>query len=368
MTGLRALLWNPIVAKEVFSRMRSWRSAAVIAAYLATLSTAAYLAYRPYGGSIGGIDEARRLSLAGTAVFSAVGGTVLGLVALIVPGLVGSTISGERERQTLDLLLCTPVRPARIVIGKLVSSLLFVLLLVVASAPVFAVVFLLGGVSAGQVVEVLLVCLVTAVIVGSLAMLCSVLMRRGATAIVAGYVLTALLLALPNLTPLFAPARPTTGYTGYVPLGGGASGPGGSAAMGGGIVTAPGAPRQGPAVKGQIPSGVSYGGFSSVAVARGGTDVPWPALMSPVTTGVVTLGAVSSSQSSIDCGAGQYCGGAATRDILSDGPFAGWHAWEVMILADLALAGLVLTLSVLILRGRLPRALRRQLVAPAGPA
>ena len=88
-----------------------------------------------YDADIGSSGNIVGLGSTGAQVFRALAGVVMATVALVVPGLVGPTISGERERQTLNLLLVTPLGPARIVLGKLVAALAFVVLLVIACLP-----------------------------------------------------------------------------------------------------------------------------------------------------------------------------------------------------------------------------------------
>jgi len=45
------------------------------------------------------------------------------LLALMVPSFASGTISGEKERQTLEMLLASPMRPGAIVMGKLLAAL-----------------------------------------------------------------------------------------------------------------------------------------------------------------------------------------------------------------------------------------------------
>src|SRR5438093_9090140 len=59
------------------------------------------------------------------------------LLAFITPALTAGAISGERERQTLDLLFVTPIAPFSIIWGKLLASMSFVALLLIISYAVF---------------------------------------------------------------------------------------------------------------------------------------------------------------------------------------------------------------------------------------
>ena len=79
-----------------------------------------------------------------------------------------STISQEKDRRTFLLLLLTDLRNHEIVLGKLFGSLLQILLLLAGSAPIFALLILLGGVEPTQIVDAMLVLATTALAAGSL--------------------------------------------------------------------------------------------------------------------------------------------------------------------------------------------------------
>ncbi len=179
-----AVTWNPIVSKELRSRMRGWHAFALLTGYLCVIGGLGWIVYDSDIGSSGNIVG---LGSTGAQVFRALAGVVMATVALVVPGLVGPTISGERERQTLDLLLVTPLGPGRIVLGKLIAALAFVVLLVIACLPLFSVAFLLGGVGIAEVLEVVAFTLVGAITIGALSMLISVLLRRVSSATVVSY-------------------------------------------------------------------------------------------------------------------------------------------------------------------------------------
>lgn len=60
------------------------------------------------------------------------------LLMFIVPAVTASAISGERERQTLDLMLTTRMSAGQIVTGKLLSALSTLFLLILSSFPAVA--------------------------------------------------------------------------------------------------------------------------------------------------------------------------------------------------------------------------------------
>jgi hypothetical protein len=91
----------------------------------------------------------------------------------------------EREKQTLELLVVTPITSVAIVLGKLLSALVYVWLLIAASIPLTAVVFLYGGVGPEDVLRGYLVLVVIALGLGAFGLFCSSLVKRtqAATAI-----------------------------------------------------------------------------------------------------------------------------------------------------------------------------------------
>lgn len=355
MSTVRAALWNPIVAKELRSRMRSWRVAAVLAGYLTIVGAVGYAAYT---NTVDNATDVQQLGSAGRTVFDALAAAVMVFVAVLVPGLVGGAVSGERERQTLDLLLCTPVRPARIILGKLVSSLAFVVLLLVASVPLFSAVFMLGGVSLSEVLVVTLIGFVTAVTLGGLAMLCSVALRRTTSSTVSSYVLTLLIMVIPLLVGLLlAGPNSAVGFTAT---------PGGISPTP--FVTAPS--FSGP-VSGAL---IARGGVgTSQAGGAAGAHRPAVELFSPATALAVTLAARSQPGACANFGPvpfGQPCAppsSVVAGDVLASGLFGGWREWQVFVLLDALVAALAVVASVVLLRGGGPLRVRRRGREEPGP-
>ena len=67
-------------------------------------------------------------------------------VMFLIPSFTAGSIAGEREKQTLDILLTTTLTPGEIIMGKLMSSISMVFLLVVSSLPIISIVFTIGGI------------------------------------------------------------------------------------------------------------------------------------------------------------------------------------------------------------------------------
>lgn len=164
------------------TRLRGGRAPLTIALFLVALGAVSALFLTIASSESEGLSP--RLGLILFTVLSII---ELGLITLSVPAQTSGAISGERERQTLDLLLVTQLTPWRIVMGKLYASLSYTLLLVVASLPIFSLLFFFGGVSTAQLVQVLLIWLATAFLLGSIGIWLSTLIRRTTVATMLGY-------------------------------------------------------------------------------------------------------------------------------------------------------------------------------------
>ncbi len=120
------------------------------------------------------------------------------MISILAPASTAGTISGERERQTLDLLAVTPISSVAIVVGKLLSSLTWVFVLITASIPVAALVFVYGGVAPDDLLRGYLMLFVTAITFGAVGMFFSALVRRSGAA--TGLTFVAVLVATVGLT------------------------------------------------------------------------------------------------------------------------------------------------------------------------
>lgn len=112
---------------------------------------------------------------------------------LLTPALTAGTISGERDRQTLDMLLATRMRPFQILLGKLLSSLDILLTLVLSAMPVMAMVFLFGGIRVLAIFRMQILLVLLAFTVGSAGVFFSTICRRTTVATIVSYIYTVLI-------------------------------------------------------------------------------------------------------------------------------------------------------------------------------
>ena len=100
------------------------------------------------------------------------------MVIFLLPSFTSGSIAGEREKQTLEILLTTTLKPRSIIMGKLMSSISMVILLVISSMPVISIVFTVGGISMGDVLQFLFAILSISFFIGSMGMFSSVILKK----------------------------------------------------------------------------------------------------------------------------------------------------------------------------------------------
>jgi ABC-type transport system involved in multi-copper enzyme maturation permease subunit len=177
--------------KELRGRVRGRRAFVVLTFYLLFLGLFAWawelVAERAYvqTASLQGGSAAFASSLVGQEVFGALVLVETLLVVFLAPAFTSGAISLEREKQTLDMLTATPISSLAIVVGKLVSALAYVFLLIAASIPLTAIVFVFGGVGPDDVLRAYAVLIVSAIGLGAMGLFISALMQRtqGATVV-----------------------------------------------------------------------------------------------------------------------------------------------------------------------------------------
>lgn len=175
-------------AKELRGRMRGRRAFVILTLYLVLLAGFGWMVElimeRSYSTNVGGSATFATAAI-GQGIFAALLMLETLLVAFLAPMATAGSISLEREKQTLEMLSATPISSFAIVLGKLLSALIYVWLLIAASIPLTAVVFVFGGVAPDDLVRGYMVLVVTAVGFGSFGLFCSSLVKRtqAATAI-----------------------------------------------------------------------------------------------------------------------------------------------------------------------------------------
>jgi len=113
--------------------------------------------------------------------------------------LLSSAIGEEIRKGTLSALLTTPITSFQIVVGKLLSRMLQVLVLLAMSLPVLAILRLLGGVPGEYVLAGGCITLTTTLFAGALSLWLSTYYRYGSKAISATLLIVLVLFLLPSV-------------------------------------------------------------------------------------------------------------------------------------------------------------------------
>lgn len=192
-------LTGPILDKEARVASRRVRNYVLRAAYILLLGTFTVSAWyyvvglRGTGTTVFAVSRAPEI---GRHVASQIIWFQLAAAQLIAAVMLSSSIGDEIRRGTLSLLMTTPICSAQIVVGKLLSGLLQVVLLLAISLPVLAILRVLGGVPWGFVLAGFCIALTASVFAGALSLLLSTYYRHPYDVISAGIVVYLLMLAI----------------------------------------------------------------------------------------------------------------------------------------------------------------------------
>jgi ABC-type transport system involved in multi-copper enzyme maturation permease subunit len=170
MLGIPAYLYrllpaNPILLRVVSVAGKRKRDFFTRCAYLGLLTGWVIIALASTGSGLS-LDE---LTDTSERIFRQIAFLQLFLVALLAPIFTAGAITQEKDSQTYDILLATPLSNGQIVLGSLLSRLFFIVALLLSGVPVFAITKLFGGVAIREVVISFAIAASTACVTGALA-------------------------------------------------------------------------------------------------------------------------------------------------------------------------------------------------------
>jgi len=192
LAGKRRFVLNPVLRRELLERWRGRRAFVVVTIYLTVLMAIMLLLLwmgrtiltNDFGFNEQFTDPG---PLLGRFLMENLVAVVLLLVLFIGPGYAAAQVSGERERKTLGLLQVTLVRPWSIVAGKLGAAVAWLMLLIMASLPLGAVAFFLGGITLADLARALVYVVGIALSVAAIGIGVSSMTRRTTASIVVTY-------------------------------------------------------------------------------------------------------------------------------------------------------------------------------------
>ena len=182
LAALRKHLGMPLLAKELAEQAVRRRTYIVRFLYTAVLfSVGLFIIYGR--GASGGVAKLGQ----GQEMFNQMFRLQFGAIILVLPATCAGALAGEKERESLSLLLLTTIPRGLIVLQKLLSRVIPMLAFVVLSFPLMATAYSFGGVQTSQLFISLVFLVLLTVTVGAVSIMCSTYCRTTVEAYVASY-------------------------------------------------------------------------------------------------------------------------------------------------------------------------------------
>ncbi len=177
------LFENPVLQNELVANLRMTRTFVLLFAYVGFLGLLVFAAW-PAAERIdmSNSDKAKPL----------VNLLFLGqymLMSLMAPSFAAGAITGEKERDSFEMLLASPIRPAAIVLGKLAASLCPLAELMIGSLPVVMLCLPLGGVQFFEVLAAYLAMISSVALFAMISLWCSSYFVRTSASLVVSYLM-----------------------------------------------------------------------------------------------------------------------------------------------------------------------------------
>jgi ABC-type transport system involved in multi-copper enzyme maturation permease subunit len=178
-------MMNPIVKKDMRVRVRSMRMCWGIFAYAAIMAMVFFFAIFFFKSLIA-YDVANIYSYI-IMLYPVLALTQIGILGVVIPINTASSISGEKERQTFDIMMTTSMTPFSIIAGKVISAMIDGMSYVVAGLPIMALAFVIGGISWSYLFKFIGVALLVSLFSASIGIMCSSLCKKSITAVTMSY-------------------------------------------------------------------------------------------------------------------------------------------------------------------------------------
>ena len=176
------LIENPVLQRELLVNLRMTRAFVLLLVYIALLGVVVYIAW-PSQARMDLSHDSEEASRLVNLFF--LGQYVL--ISLMVPAFSAGTITGEKERQTYEMLLASPMKPGAIVLGKLLAALCHLAILVFCSLPIVMLCLPLGGVSPYEVLATYIGMAASVALFGMICVAASSYFTRTIAALVVSY-------------------------------------------------------------------------------------------------------------------------------------------------------------------------------------
>lgn len=174
-----SLITGPIFSKELrvsSRRRRNYVMRFIYVVFLAVFLIVNWVDVVKIGAS--STFTASRMAEAGKVIVMIIIWFQFCATQLLAVLMLSTAINDEVYNRTFEVLLTTPITSLQIVMGKLLSKLLQLILLLTISLPLLAIIRIFGGVPWDYVISSLCITLTTAIFAGSVSLFFSIFSRR----------------------------------------------------------------------------------------------------------------------------------------------------------------------------------------------
>lgn len=176
---------NPIVKKDVKVQSRSMKICFGVFAYELILALVFFFVM--FIIQENNIYSTSNIYSELVTLYPALAVTQFVILGVIVPVRTASSISGERERQTFDIMMTTGMTPFSVVTGKVMTAIVQSMLFIAASLPIMALSFVTGGMSWSYLFWFFAIALLISLFSASIGILCSSICKKSVSAVIMSY-------------------------------------------------------------------------------------------------------------------------------------------------------------------------------------
>lgn len=176
---------NPIVKKDVRVQSRSMKICWGVFAYELILAIVFFLAMFIIQQE--SIYYTNNIYSTLVWLYPVLAVTQFVILGVTVPVRTASAISGEKERQTFDIMMTTGMTPFSVIMGKVMTAIVQSMLFVIASMPIMALSFVIGGMSWSYLFWFFAIALLISLFSASIGILCSSICKRSVSAVIMSY-------------------------------------------------------------------------------------------------------------------------------------------------------------------------------------
>ncbi|ACM59202.1 ABC-2 family transporter [Caldicellulosiruptor bescii] len=178
---MMAIFSNPIVTKEIKQRTRGLKFSFTIAGWLLLMTLFTIMFLTSYAKPVVVVSSYRGFFTTFCILLIFLFAGFFGLLVVI---LSSQAIAKEKENQTLDILLSTPLTNFEIVVGKMIAAAGEAVILFFSAVPILVLLYFYGITSMGNILLIMLYVFVLILFYGSLSLLLSTVIKKSIAATV----------------------------------------------------------------------------------------------------------------------------------------------------------------------------------------